>query len=185
MIGLFAINQAIGPTILMAVFLVFSIFVHISINNAVRPLLHTLPRTLAIDETALAAAENAAASKEANGSNGAGLAPPHKKPNMFSKWLRPDIYCDYPTMRRLVPTDFADIVYSPEIEGNAYFNPAITTGPTTIWIPRDGMGISRQEVAHTSKVNPISDEGAAFDENGKITWDQDNHPPIFEEKTYY
>ena len=32
---------------------------------------------------------------------------PHKKPNMFTKWLRPDIYTDYATMRRLVPKDIA------------------------------------------------------------------------------
>ena len=45
---------------------------------------------------------------ETDGTNGQthDLGPaPHKKPNMITKWLKPNVYCDYATMRRLVPKD--------------------------------------------------------------------------------
>jgi calcium permeable stress-gated cation channel len=50
------------------------------------------------------------------------------------------------------------------------------------------MGISRQECAHTNKVTPMTDEGAHFNEKGKVVWDQealDGRAPIYEEKIYY
>jgi len=111
---------------------------------------------------------------------------PTKKPNFFSKWLNPSKYQDYATLRRGVPKDFADVSYEPEIERNAYYNPAISSTPPILWIPRDEGGISRQEVAHTSRVIPISDEDASLDEKNKIIWDNEGgRPPIFEEKVYY
>jgi calcium permeable stress-gated cation channel len=195
MIGIFGINQAPGPTVLMAIFLVFSILFHISLKNAVAPLLDTLPKSLEIEEEHLIGLEkgevngNGHEGVEKNvtddGPSGTTLPPPHKKPNLFTKWLRPDVYTDYETMRRLVHRDFADITYSEEVERNAYYDPAVTSELPLLWIPRDPLGISRQEVAHTSKVLPITDEGATIDENGKIHWDPESTPPIHEEKIYY
>ncbi|PGH12676.1 hypothetical protein AJ80_06619 [Polytolypa hystricis UAMH7299] len=46
MIGLFAIRAAIGPLILMGIFTLVSILAHISLNEALSPLLSALPRTL-------------------------------------------------------------------------------------------------------------------------------------------
>lgn len=47
MIGLFALKDGFGPLLLMVLFLVFSVLVHISLREAVAPLLYNLPRTLA------------------------------------------------------------------------------------------------------------------------------------------
>ncbi|KAM7187444.1 protein of unknown function DUF221 domain containing protein [Naviculisporaceae sp. PSN 640] len=47
MIGLFALKDGFGPLLLMVLFLVFSVLVHISLSEAVAPLLYNLPRTLA------------------------------------------------------------------------------------------------------------------------------------------
>ncbi|MCJ1314235.1 hypothetical protein MMC25_007915 [Agyrium rufum] len=121
--------------------------------------------------------------------NGKDLSPlgpaPHKKPNFFSKWLHPEIYCDYPTLRRLVPREFADISYAPETERDAYYNPSVKSPTPLLWIPRDPMGISRQEVLHTARIIPITDEGAHFDDKGKISWNVEDRPPIYQEKIYY
>ncbi|KAL2161823.1 hypothetical protein VTH06DRAFT_7607 [Thermothelomyces fergusii] len=58
LIGLFALKKAFGPLVLMAMFLVFSALVHISLNEAVTPLLNSLPRTLALEkDTGLVAEE--------------------------------------------------------------------------------------------------------------------------------
>ena len=198
MIGLFGIAQAAGPAVLMAIFLIASILFHVSLNGAVGPLLNTLPKSLEVEEEHLLALENGTrestsvdgadikhgvASSTSNGATP--LPPPHKKPNILTKWLHPEHYSDYQTLRRLVPKDFAEIIYTPEVESNAYHNPAIKSTPPMLWIPRDSMGISRQEVAHTSKVIPITDDGATFDDKGKIHWDPETNPPIYEEKIYY
>jgi len=216
LIGLFAIATAIAALVLTIIFLIFVALFHISLNSALDPLLNCLPKSLEAEEEALLALENGqmngASAGQINGAgngqlNGASAGEaekkeaisdsamdghglpteaPHKKPNMFAKWLHPEIYSDFSTMRRLVPQGFADIAYEPEVERGAYYNPAITSTPPLLWIPRDVGGVSRQEVHHTSKVIPITDEGAFFDEKNKITWDTETgRPPIWSEKVYY
>ncbi|KAI9821658.1 MAG: hypothetical protein M1827_002239 [Pycnora praestabilis] len=212
LIGLFAIRAAIGPIIIMVLFTILTILYHFALNSALDPLMKYLPRSLQAEEEALLALEDgrtmsgetmanekgihAVATK--NGQSSAGkdldndydgkeLPPvPMKKPNFLSKWLRPDKYTDYHTMRRLVPRDFVDIQYSPEIERDAYYNPAIASQTPLLWIPRDSAGVSRQEIRHTSKIIPMTDEGAHFDEKNRIVWDAEGgRPPIYQEKIYY
>ena len=196
LVGLFGIAQAPGPLVLMVVFLIVSILFHVSLNSAISPLLSCLPLSLEVEEQSLLALENGnpEIDHETGYKNGGtthapgkkGLPPaPHKKPNFFSKWLHPETYTDYHTLRRLVPRGFADILYTPEVERNAYYHPAIASEPPLLWIPRDPMGVSRQEVRHTSRVIPISDEDADFDDKGKLRWDPDTRPPIYEDKIYY
>lgn len=50
LIGLFGASVAIGPLVLMVVFLIFTIFFHLSLNNAVNPLLYNLPQSLMAEE---------------------------------------------------------------------------------------------------------------------------------------
>jgi len=213
LIGLFAIATgasigALGPLILMIVFLIFTALYHISLNAALGPQLNYLPKSIDAEERRLLAVENGhldadgyedgAGAKEGrsqvkpaganvNG-NGAvdGPAPaPHKRPNFFVKWLRPDVYTDYETMRRLVPK-YGEVEYTRETEETAYYNPAITSQVPLLWIPRDPAGVSTQEIRDSSKVVPITDEAAYLDEKNKVVWDaQDGQPPIYEEKVYY
>lgn len=212
MIGLFAINVAIGPLILMVAYLILAILYHVSLNSALDPLLKYLPKSLEAEEESLLALEDGdgsgdrmadekgthAASRNTIDRNGVASsrgqssiqkdlpAPPQKKPNFFTKWLRPDRYTDYHTLRRLVPREFAEIAYAPETERDAYYHPAIASPTPLLWIPRDVAGVSRQEVKHTSRVIPMTDEGAHFDEKNKIVWDEESgRPPIYEEKVYY
>ena len=206
LIGLFAIKTAIGPLILMIVYLVFLVLFHFSLNSAIDPLLMYLPKSLQVEEESLLALEDGntngdsvtdkkglqatANDKSASDSidtNGQGMPPaPHKKPNFITKFLSPHVYTDYQTLRRLVPRGFAEIAYSPEVERDAYYHPAISSPTPLLWIPRDEMGVSRQECRHSSKVIPMTDEGAGFDEKGKMVWDEETaRPPIYEEKVYY
>lgn len=202
LIGLFAIATgtsvgALGPLILMIVFLIFTVLYQIALNSALDPLLNYLPKSMDAEERHLLAQERAERDGELNNGNdqekGEGhvsaskdLGPaPHKKPNLITKFLRPDIYTDYATMRRMVPKD-VEIHYSESAENEAYYHPAITNTTPLLWVPRDPVGVSRQECAQTSEVIPMTDEGAYLDEKNKIVWDADDgRPPIYQDKVYY
>lgn len=199
LIGLFGVNKAGGPTILMVLSLVFSILFHIGLKNAYAPLLSTLPKSLELEEETLMTREKelGPSGSYANGSrttdtmdstgmqSSTAVPTPNKKPSFFAKFLRPDLYCDYQTLRRLVVQDHSHVTYTEEIERDAYHDPSVSMDTPLLWIPRDGMGISRQEVAHTSRSTPITDEGATIDDAGNIHWDPETRPPIHEEKIYY
>jgi hypothetical protein len=193
LIGLFAISTgssigALGPLVLMIIFMVFTALYHLSLNAALEPLINYLPKSLEAEERRLLDEDMTAE----RGEKGMGADPsealgssPHDKPAFWKKFLRPDVYTDYATMRRMVPK-MVNIRYESEEEQHAYFNPAITAAPTLLWIPRDPMGVSRQEVRDTSKVIPITDEGASLDEKNKIVWDaEDGRPPIWQRPVYY
>lgn len=193
LIGLFAIGTgesvgALGPLILMIIFLVFTALYHLSLNTALSPLINYLPKSLESEEQRLLEEDRAAEASEkmAEASHDSTAdAAPHKKPGVLKKFLRPDIFTDYTTLRRLVPKEI-QIRYEPAIEDNAYFHPSITSEPPLLWIPRDPMGISKQEIRDTSKIIPITDESAHLDEKNKIVWDaEDGRPPIYEEPIYY
>jgi calcium permeable stress-gated cation channel len=212
LIGLLAVKKAIAPLILEVVILVVTVLFHLSLNSAYDPLLNFLPLTLETEEEALLSLEHGheeeAENAEKNGKNGTvsegvktgstddekdlgatrTLSAPQgatKKPNFFSKWLHPDIYCDYYTMRRMVPKNGLEISYTEELEASAYYNPAIASPTPLLWIPRDQLGISKQEIAHTSKVIPITDESAEIDEKGTISFNHDVLPPVYQAPTYF
>lgn len=199
LLGLFAIRLAdgkgaIGPFVMMIVLVIFTALYQITLNSAIGPLLQYLPKSIDAEERHLLAVENGNGEEmmpnaEKNGvahSKTSMGAAPHKRPNFLVKFLKPHIYNDYATMRRMVPQGFADIQYAPEVERDAFYHPSITSETPVLWIPRDPIGVSRQEIAHTSRVIPISDEGARFDEKNKIVWDQDSQDiPIYNEKIYY
>lgn len=176
-------------------------------NSAIDPLLMYLPKSLQVEEESLLSLEDGSTNTNGHSEtdkkglratandrmvgdgeiDGKDLpAAPHKKPNFITKFLFPNIYTDYHTLRRLVPRGFAEIAYAPEVERDAFYHPAISSVTPVLWIPRDEMGVSRQECRHSSKVIPMTDEGAGFDEKGKMVWDQETaRPPIYQEKIYY
>lgn len=212
MIGLFGASVAIGPLVLMVVFLVFTVLFHISLNGALDPLLYNLPQSLLAEEEGRRFDAEAAAGVDPgqpghNGANnGVGHVPsadsatkdvheaqtthtPHgKKPNFLIKFLKPWMYSDYNAMRALVPEGVLDYnnLYTDEVAHNAYYPPTVNSPTPLLWIPSDAAGISKQEIAHTSKVIPITDEGCELNEKGKLVWDRENtRPPVWEEKIEY
>ena len=216
MIGLFAVSKAPGPAVLMAIFLVFSILFQITMSRNLDPLLYGLPRSVQAQESSYPGSatptvlvprseeglshtkesnESSEAAAAANGKGEAGKKVKateqggRKKPNLFMKFLKPWLHNDYATMRRLVPAQddmhFEDL-YTEEVQAGAYLPPSATSKVPTLWIPRDPAGVSTQEIAMTSKVIPITDEGATLNEKNKIEWDtQSARPPIWDEKVYY
>ncbi|KAI5868551.1 DUF221-domain-containing protein [Durotheca rogersii] len=194
MIGLFGASVAIGPLVLMIIFLVFTALFHVTINNALDPLLYNLPRTLEVEaESKFQDAEspiikNGDQDGIATRLSSGKTAVDRKKGGFIAKFLKPWQYCDYEAMRKLVPHDSLDTssMYTEEVERNAYFPPSVSSGTPLLWIPEDPMGISKQEVRDTGKVIPITDEGCTLSEKNKLEWDTETvRPPVWEEKIYY
>lgn len=200
LIGLFAIAVTPGPLILMIITLIFTALFHIALNSALDPLLYNLPKSLEAEEESLRGAIEEAAHgvrgsegselKEKNGDMATthAAAPTTGKPNFLSKFLKPHIYSDYATLRQLVPHGLLDTdsMYPENVAENAYFPPAVTSETPLLWIPRDEAGISKQEVEHTSKIIPITDEGSGLDEKNKVSWDPEHQrAPLWQEKIYY
>lgn len=192
MIGLFAIATggsigALGPMIMMIILLIFTALYHISLNTALGPLIEYLPKSLEAEELRLLEEDRANENieKESDPTHVSDIGTTPKKTSVFKKFLRPDLYTDFSTLRRLVPKEI-EIRYEPEVEEHAYFHPSVNSNVPLLWIPRDPMGVSRQEVHETGKVIPITDEAARLDEKNKIIWDaEDGRPPIYEAPVYY
>lgn len=215
MIGLFAIKAAIGPVVLMVLFTIFTALAHISLNDALDPVVSYLPRTLEAEEEGLRSDQsyhdNGSSSTHGSGSGSVRMdekdenfenkgkdshityseviprrrRPPVKK-NPFFKWLHPDIYSDYYNLREKVKHDFVDIKYPENVAENAYYPPSVSSPTPLVWIPRDLGGVSRLEVQATNEIIPITDEGAHLDEKNDVIWDEDwMKLPIWQEKIYY
>jgi hypothetical protein len=213
MIGLFAASVAIGPMVLMIVFLIFTVLFQITINSALDPLLFNLPRSLESEEESFRVAfaavpgintghngtDNVADNGASNGHNATSnaaeekalatqSAPSQKKPNLVVKFLKPWLYNNYAEMRKLVPHNALDVdnLYSDEIARDAYFPPSVSDRTPLLWIPEDPAGISKQEIRDTSKVIPITDEGCILNDKNKLEWDTEAvRPPLWQEKIYY
>lgn len=213
MIGLFGASVAPGPLVLMIIFLVFTILFHISLNSALNPLMYNLPLTLLAEEEAQArlldpeAGIGPSTSREKDQPidlNGDGVVDASEQNmlharaaakasaragNPLTRFLKPWIFADYATLRSLVPRHVKLDPYPDEVVANAYNPPSVSSRTPLLWIPSDaaGAGVSRQEVEHTSRVIPITDEGCDLDvETGKLVWDvEGTRPPVWEEKILF
>lgn len=191
LIGLFGASVAVGPLILMVIFLVFTVLFHISLNSALDPLLYNLPQSLMAEEEHRRAGLEATISDEKAVANGTGFATDSpggqvKKGDFIVKFLKPWVYADYFTLRSYLPEREIDFKITEELEAEAYLPNVVTSQPPLLWIPRDQAGVSAQEVVHTGKVIPITDEGCELNDKNKLVWDQDGaRPPVWEEKVIY
>ncbi|KAK4660897.1 phosphate metabolism protein 7 [Podospora pseudocomata] len=212
MLGLFIAGTAPGPVILMVIFIIFTVLFHYSLNTALDPLLYNMPMSLLAEEESARLLDGEAGASHSNGNdkfvdehdlNGDGIvesaeeqvahsraarkaAAAHSKGNFLTRFLKPWIYSDYATLRNLVPRHVSLPQYTPEIIENAYNPPSVTSQAPLLWIPADPAGVSKQEIAHTSKIIPITDEGCILNEKGKLEWDEEGtRPPVWEEKILY
>ena len=181
LIGLFAISSAskiaaVGPLVLMVFWLVVTILFQILTN-----------RTIAAVEKEIALEGGAIGGKESGAVSGAAAKPV----GALVKLLRiPAI----PQFDAWLST--ADADYEDNIRREAFLNPSIWKPTPKLWIVRDEMGISKKEVADSSKVIDITDSDAWFDEKGKVqtilsgATDKDDtnkavQAPIWEKPVFY
>lgn len=197
LLGLFAINTAPGPIVLMAVFLAATAIYHALMRQALRPLTIYLPEsTEGAHQASLFTTTDHQAydhSKVDGPPSEMPVAEPKKftakKASFFQRLWDPAKFKSHATTRAFIP-DFPPPAYTPEEEELAYYNPVLTSEVPKLWIVRDPMGISRREVQESSKVVPITDEFASFNEKNKVLWEFENQGrledvPIWEKRVDY
>ncbi|EFR03550.1 phosphate metabolism protein 7 [Nannizzia gypsea CBS 118893] len=206
MFGLFAIRAAIGPMVLMGMFTVFTGLCHISLNEALEPLLSALPHTLNNEEDWTCTtpsdlekprllSRSMTSGKEflPRRQNTLTLAEIATAPDSLSGklknfrwWLfHPSIYANYAALREKIRQD-PSIPYDEQVSDNAYHPSCVYSQPPLLWIPRDAGGVSRQEVELTSAIIPMTDNEAHLNGKNKVVWDKVGmKPPIWEEKVFY
>lgn len=178
LIGLFAINTAPGPIVLMVVFLVFTALYHALMRHALLPLTRYLPTSTSADAQLELFNHSSTHSYDASKTDSApSLLPPTesgkmgtRKSSLLSKLFNPARFASHSTVHALIPS-FPPPQYTPWEDEHAYYNPAITSPKPVIWIVRDDFGISQNEVRESGKVVNISDELARFGEKAQVIWD--------------
>ncbi|RKF56922.1 Uncharacterized protein RSN1 [Golovinomyces cichoracearum] len=193
LIGLFVISTAIGPIILMVIFLIFTLLYHRCLNAALEPLLQNLPKTLMAREEAINA-ESIAIESGKNGdsketiSENVSDSRANMNPSLLAKFLAPHIYANYTTFRQMIPHTGLDPnnLYEASVADEAYLPPSVKSEPPLLWIPKDNIGISAEETAETGKIISITDEGASISDENKIIWDPEgSRPPIWRPRIFY
>lgn len=177
MIGLFAIGTAqeriaLGPLVLTIILLVFMVLFHVSLNQAMEPLINFLPKNLEAEEQSLLSQSEHEGNGAADGDSAEkGLKPTivadAKQTNFLVRYLRPDKYASYYHLRQWAPNPDDLPPYTPQVEEDAYYHPSVTAKAPLLWIPHDPLGVSKQEVKHSSKVIDITDEDAWLNEIGR------------------
>ncbi|TQS35517.1 hypothetical protein Golomagni_04061 [Golovinomyces magnicellulatus] len=193
LIGLFSLAYAFGPIAIMVIYLIFTLLYHRCLNTALEPLYKNLPKTLIAREEAI----NAERFVIESGENGAShetisenVADPRSnmKPSLLARFLAPHIYDNYKTCREVISKIVHDRNNLSEFsdEDEAYLPSSVKSRPPFLWIPRDDIGISAEEVAETGKIIPITDEGATISDDNKIIWDlKGTSPPIWRHSVKY
>jgi hypothetical protein len=197
LIGLFSLRKATGPLIMIVALLVATIIFNYFTNRYFAPLEQFLPADLALeaenDEQAplLSAAEEGEAdalrSSESNIDRiSSRTRVPAKVVTPVARFLQPHIFASHTAMREWIREgDFdADDVpeYSDEDVKKAYLNPAYTSKTPVVWLAKDPMGVSSNEVNETDTAGiKCSDKGAWIDEKGNLKWSVDDFEevPVF------
>lgn len=105
---------------------------------------------------------------------------PAAKSNFLIRWLHPEVFSDYTVLRQMVPSDLPEPKYPDEVERDVYYPPAFFAKPPSLWIPRDPAGVSTQEVKHTEKILPMTDEHVTMDERGRMKIDLETTQPALD-----
>lgn len=208
LIGLMSAEGAQGPAGVMTLLFILTVIYQTYLNLVLTPLTTSLSDELMAEdeEEALAEAsregeapidtsETGVQPKHVNGTTGnnsvTGTILAHgKRGGIFSTFLFHGSRSSYPAIRQRLWKAFPGKPVphlSEDVVKYAYCHPAITAKAPKLWIARDVLGVSKREIQESKRVVQITDEGASFDEKGKIVWAQDRprDAPIWEERVEF
>lgn len=197
--GLFGARNAPGPSALMLILLIVTILYHITLNR----ILVSLERSVAPngeEETVplLAAEEINAESGEGHSSTSeSGRIDLLGLPRFVSEAIGGRVVSFVDSARNSARSWINDpsaregedeVSYTDEEVNKAYLNPAITSKTPKLWLAKDRVGVSKQEIAENEDVGiSTTDDGALFDSENRLRWEQDDlsKVPIFKRPVRY
>ncbi|KAK7985437.1 hypothetical protein PG988_003059 [Apiospora saccharicola] len=206
LIGIFGLRKATGPSILLAVLFVGTIVYNALMNKYLTPLEKYLPEDLISDpngdhETTplLSSAEEGHAQSHIQRLGERAHVSPKVAEHVvdpIARFFEPRISTSYQVMRRWLAddgsaggfTNGAPPEYSEADLGKAYLNPALTSPTPLIWLAKDRIGATDNEIRENEgKGLKATDQGAWLDEKGRVRWSvEDVHEvPIWKEKVRY
>lgn len=210
LIGLMSARGAQGPALLMVLLLIITIVYQTYLNFTLTPLENILSDELMAkdEEEALTAARSQTGQAPIDTETPERVQPraplaPHddsissrllahrRKGGFFAPFLFNGSKSSYPQLRKQLWDEFpgqpAPKLDEKTIE-HAFHHPSITAKVPKIWLARDDLGVSKEQVNASKKQGiDTTDEGASFNEKGEIVWDQDSvrQAPIFEDRIEY
>ena len=211
LLGLFAINKAPGPIIIVGIEIGVTAVYHAIMRHTLKPMYQYLPESYDSndDSTGPKMLFNHSDQESYDHNNANGVPPtsnspaPTQKPKSGSKIAKllrpltvrlfnPQTHKSHSTAKSLVPQAHQPVDYLQETADNAYLNPAITAEAPRLWYVRDDLGISTREVENTRNAigNNVSvtDEWAHFNEKGKVVWTGEHEiekQPLWDGRVYY
>jgi hypothetical protein len=176
--------------ILMIMFSVLTIIFHRVMHTNLNPLTKTLPSSI-VHRSELDPSEGEDGEEQdplLSGSNPREL--PSGLAGLFFKFFEPQKYASFETnYKHLLKTSLGEPVsaLSEEQEKKAYLPPAQTSKMSTLWIARDDLGVSKNELEALGKDLEVTDEGAWVNTKGKVEFDENalRDLPIWKDTVYY
>ncbi|KAF2709844.1 DUF221-domain-containing protein [Pleomassaria siparia CBS 279.74] len=197
LIGLFGLRSATGPAVILVILLAVTIIFNIATNRYLAPLEEFIPADLAAstsDEgTHLLSSLEAGTSQDRDQESslhrmGTQAHVPPKVLDPLARFFSPHIYASHKAMTAWLQDGDFDEDDVPEYQEKdvkrAYLNPAYTSSTPLVWLPKDEMGVSKQEIGECGENGlKASDEGAWVDEKGTVKWSVDDFEqvPIFKQ----
>lgn len=89
--------------------------------------------------------------------------------NFLIRYLRPDVYLNYRNAKRMMPATY-NIEEEQVDDKHAFDQPVISAKMPLLWIPRDDMGWSTQQIKENAGFVTMSDENSGFDKKGKAVY---------------
>ncbi|KAI1377913.1 DUF221-domain-containing protein [Hypoxylon crocopeplum] len=189
LLGLFSLRTATGPSVIMAILLVLTVLYNVLMNKYLSPLEQFLPADLISTSEGGGESTPLLSSAEEGRSQLTShiqrLGQQAHLPRTFvdhvlepiGRFFEPQVFASYQAMRSWLQDggDFEseeDVPeYTEEQVQKAYLNPALTSPTPLIWLAKDPMGVSKNEIAENEQHGlKTSDQGAWLDEKGRVKW---------------
>jgi hypothetical protein len=195
LVGIFGLQGATGPGIMVGVLLAITILYHYLTNLYLAPLekdlipaelAHEYEHTGGDESTALlSSAEEGQADNDSPTTIqrlGQRAHVSQKIVGPFARFFEPHVFASYKAMQSWLREDeqgFQDLDEEDEKPSEdqlkkAYLNPALTSSTPVIWLPRDAHGVSKNEVRENEEAGLKASDKAAWidEENGRVYWDE-------------
>ncbi|KAI1326558.1 DUF221-domain-containing protein [Xylariaceae sp. FL0255] len=199
LIGFCGLRQAKGPTIIVTVLFAVTIVYNVLTNRFLSPLEEFLPADLVSeeegrDETTPLLSRAEEGNSHSEQSNQAAQISKHIV-GPVARFFKPHVHASYEAMKAWIQDgDHYDIEemeaphYKEQDMEKGYLHPALTSRTPLIWLPRDKLGASENEVSENEDAGlKASDAGAWLDEKGNVCWTvlEFNKVPVWKEGIKY